>query len=297
MTKTLNDKADGSTVEALTNTVNTIKQTADSNSLSISGLYTEQGKLSDTIDEVNTKASDAQDWCQNIEDNLSENYTKTTFMNNAITQAVTAESNSIRADVSATYATKDSLKDYATSASLELYIKKDPTTGELKSAIEAIADTINITAKGGLNISGDRFTLTSTNTTITADGTINCKNLKAVNADLEGTFKNVNVTEEGITMTTTIIGGEYLIKSSTGAYLQIQGHYIEMSNDDGSGTKWILSRSECVFNDYLGVKIYHPSLKSYMQPALSRTNPITFEWTGSSLRVWVDNVHVGTLFE
>lgn len=297
LTKTLNDKADGSTVEALTNTVNTIKQTADSNSLSISGLYTEQGKLSDTIDEVNTKASDAQDWCQNIEDNLSENYTKTTFMNNAITQAVTAESNSIRADVSATYATKDSLKDYATSASLELYIKKDPTTGELKSAIEAIADTINITARGGLNISGDRFTLTSTNTTITADGTINCKNLKAVNADLEGTFKNVNVTEEGITMTTTIIGGEYLMKSSTGAYLQIQGHYIKMSNDDGSGTKWILSRSECVFNDYLGVKIYHPSLKRYMQPALSRTNPITFEWTGSSLRVWVDNVHVGTLFE
>lgn len=297
LTETLNTKADGSTVETLTNTVNTIKQTADSNSLSISGLYTEQGKLSDTIDEVNTKASDAQDWCQNIEDNLSENYTKTTFMNNAITQAVTAESNSIRADVSATYATKDSLKDYATSASLELYIKKDPTTGELKSAIEAIADTINITAKGGLNISGDRFTLTSTNTTITADGTINCKNLKAVNADLEGTFKNVNVTEEGITMTTTIIGGEYLMKSSTGAYLQIQGHHIEMSNDDGSGTKWILSRSECVFNDYLGVKIYHPSLKSYMQPALSRTNPITFEWTGSSLRVWVDNVHVGTLFE
>ena len=47
LTKTLNDKADGSTVEALTNTVNTIKQTADSNSLSISGLYTEQGKLSD----------------------------------------------------------------------------------------------------------------------------------------------------------------------------------------------------------------------------------------------------------
>lgn len=187
--------------------------------------------------------------------------------------------------------------NYATTASLDLYIKKDPTTGELKSAIEAIADTINITAKGGLNISGDRFTLTSTNTTITADGTINCKNLKAVDADLEGTFKNVNVTDGGITMTTTIIGGEYLMKSSTGAFLQIQGHYIEMSNDDGSGAKWILSRSECVFNDYLNVKLYHPSLKSYMQPALSRTNPITFEWTGYSLRVWVDNVHVGTLFE
>lgn len=109
LTETLSTKADGSTVETLTNTVNTIKQTTDSNSLSISGLYTEQDKLSSAIDKADTKASDAQDWCQNIEDNLSENYTKTTFMNNAITQAVTAESNSIRADVSATYATKDSL--------------------------------------------------------------------------------------------------------------------------------------------------------------------------------------------
>jgi predicted nucleic acid-binding Zn-ribbon protein len=225
LTKTLNDKADGSTVEALTNTVNTIKQTADSNSLSISGLYTEQGKLSDTIDEVNTKASDAQDWCQNIEDNLSENYTKTTFMNNAITQAVTAESNSIRADVSATYATKDSLKDYATSASLELYIKKDPTTGELKSAIEAIADTINITARGGLNISGDRFTLTSTNTTITADGTI--------------TSKGTGVGSDGneYSMAATMRGGELKVWNNTSNNgVRIQGHALLGYDDDGTNT-------------------------------------------------------------
>lgn len=225
LTKTLNNKADGSTVEALTNTVNTIKQTADSNSLSISGLYTEQGKLSDTIDEVNTKASDAQDWCQNIEDNLSENYTKTTFMNNAITQAVTAESNSIRADVSATYATKDSLKDYATSASLELYIKKDPTTGELKSAIEAIADTINITARGGLNISGDRFTLASTNTTITADGTI--------------TSKGTGVGSDGneYSMAATMRGGELKVWNNTSNNgVRIQGHALLGYDDDGTNT-------------------------------------------------------------
>lgn len=80
LTETLNTKADGSTVETLTNTVNTIKQTADSNSLSISGLYTEQDKLSSAIDRADTKASDAQDWCQNIEDNLNDNYPKTVFM-------------------------------------------------------------------------------------------------------------------------------------------------------------------------------------------------------------------------
>ena len=192
--------------------------------------------------------------------------------------------------------------NYATTASLEAYIKKDPTTGELKSAIEAIADDITLNASGTINISGNKsvningnlFTLTSTNTTISADGSIDCKKLKAVNADLEGTFKNVNVTEEGITMTTTIIGGEYLMKSSTGAFLQMQGHYIEMSNDDGSGTKWILSRSECVFNDYLNVKLYHPSLKNYMRPALSMSNPVTFDWSGSVLTIYVDDVAVAT---
>lgn len=234
--------------------------------------------------------------------NALTGYSTTEAMNNAITQAITKESNSIKLEVSNNYATKKSLESYATSASLEAYIKKDPATGELKSAIEAIADDITLNASGTINISGNKsvningnlFTLTSTNTTISADGSIDCKKLKAVNADLEGTFKNINVTDGGITMTTTIIGGEYLIKSSTGAFLRMQGHYIEMSNDDGSGTKWVLSRSECVFNDYLNVKLYHPSLKNYMRPALSMRNPVTFDWSGSVLTIYVDNVAVAT---
>lgn len=249
--------------------------------------------------------------------NALTGYSTTEAMNNAITQAITKESNSIKLEVSNNYATKKSLEGYATSASLEAYIKKDPTSGELKSAIEAIADDITLKAKGTINISGNKsvningnlFTLTSTNTTIASDGSIDCKKLKAVNADLEGTFKNVSTTPDGITMTTTLIGGEYLMKSNAGAYLQIQGHIMQMSNDTGSTIAWQLGRANVNFNvetylnsktyinTYDDLEIYHPSLKSYMQPALSRTNPITFEWTGSALRVWVDDVHVGTLFE
>lgn len=104
------------------------------------------------------------------------NYSTTTQMNAAISTAISKESSAIKLEVSGAYATKDSLKNYATTASLSAYIKKDPKSGELKSAIEAIADTINITARGGLNLSGNRFTLNSTNTSITADGTITCKN-------------------------------------------------------------------------------------------------------------------------
>ena len=152
--------------------------------------------------------------------------------------------------------------NYATTASLDLYIKKDPTTGELKSAIEAIADDITLNASGTINISGNKsvningnlFTLTSTNTTISADGSIDCKKLKAVNADLEGTFKNVNVTEEGITMTTTLIGGEYLMKSSTGAYLKIQGHFINLSNEDGTRNAVSIRRDGIYVDDYYYIR-------------------------------------------
>lgn len=53
--------------------------------------------------------------------------------------------------------------NYATTASLDLYIKKDPASGELKSAIEAIADNIILNAKGGLSISGgSSLNITST---------------------------------------------------------------------------------------------------------------------------------------
>ena len=255
-------------------------------------------------------------------------YSTTEAMNNAITQAITKESNSIKLEVSNNYATKKSLESYATTASLEAYIKKDPTTGELKSAIEAIADDITLKAKGTINIGGNKsvningnlFTLTSTNTTIASDGSIDCKKLKAVNADLEGTFKNVSTTGN-YTLTTTIQGGEYRIANSDGSYIFIQGHLIELSKEGGTekaiqiGRSGILDNgflevdgqtiingktylnSKTYINTYDDLEIYHPSLKSYMQPALSRTNPITFEWTGSALRVWVDNVHVGTLFE
>lgn len=152
------------------------------------------------------------------------------------------------------------LGEYATTASLTAFIKNE--NGQLRSAIEAIADDITLNASGAINISGNKsvningnlFTLTSTNTTISADGSIDCKKLKAVNADLEGTFKNVNVTEEGITMTTTLIGGEYLMKSSTGAYLKIQGHFINLSNEDGTRNAVSIRRDGIYVDDYYYIR-------------------------------------------
>ena len=152
------------------------------------------------------------------------------------------------------------LGEYATSASLTAFIKNE--NGQLRSAIEAIADditlnasgTINISGNKSVNINGDLFTLNSTNTTITADGTINCKKLKAVNADVEGTFKNVNKTDSGLTMTTTLLGGEYLMKSSTGAYLKMQGHFIALSNEDGTENVVSIRRDGIYVDEYYYIK-------------------------------------------
>lgn len=118
--------------------------------------------------------------------NLTDNYSTTTTMINKITQEINDNGSSISLALSGTYAKSSDLESYATKTSLDLYIKKDPKTGELKSAIEAIADTINITARGGLNLSGNRFTLSSTNTSITADGTITCSSLIANGGNVGG---------------------------------------------------------------------------------------------------------------
>lgn len=137
-------KADNSTVTTINNKVTSLTTDLSGFKTTVSNTYATKNSLS--------------------------NYATTAAMNSAISQSA----NSITQSVSATYATKSSLSSYATTASLSAYIAKTDT-GTLKSCIEAIADTINITARGGLNLSGNRFTLSSTNTTITTDGTITTK--------------------------------------------------------------------------------------------------------------------------
>ena len=389
-TTAISKKADNSTVTEINNRVTTLTADLSGIKQSISATYvtkTEYAKeidwLGDNINNVDDKASAAQDWCQTIEDNITDRYSTTVQMNNAITQAVSAESNSIKLEVSGTYATKndisnlqiggvnrfikstattnkyitatgtitdggnywdltdyinvskwthyiasgwtnlgnapatcfydsnkkfisgvagnntsaryslpiptgaaymrfsyahvdtDKLKiekgtkatdyspapedvnakfnNYATTASLTAYIAKTDT-GALKSCIEAIADTINITARGGLNISGNRFTLASTNTTITADGSIDCKSLKCSNAEITGGSINVNTSEKRSSYM-TLNYGNYV-----GSYSPYQ---TEHSDGTYSTTLWAqnlgfyLNNRELAAYDYNGVYLMH----------------------------------------
>jgi hypothetical protein len=168
-------------VTAVSNQYTTLNQTVNSISATVNSHTSQIATKADnsTVTTINNKVTSLTTDLSGFKTTVSNtyatknslsNYATTTAMNSAISQSA----NSITQSVSATYATKSSLSSYATTASLSAYIAKTDT-GTLKSCIEAIADTINITARGGLNLSGNRFTLSSTNTTITTDGTITTK--------------------------------------------------------------------------------------------------------------------------
>lgn len=172
-------------VTTVSNQYTTLNQTVNSISATVNSHTSQIATKADnsTVTTINNKVTSLTTDLSGFKTTVSDtyatksslsNYATTTAMNSAIKQSAS----SITTTVSATYATKSSLSSYATTASLSAYIAKTDT-GTLKSCIEAIADTINITARGGLNLSGNRFTLSSTNTSITASGVLTCNNLIA----------------------------------------------------------------------------------------------------------------------
>lgn len=202
-------KADNSTITTINNKVTSLTSDLSGFKTTVSNTYATKNSLS--------------------------NYATTTAMNSAISQSA----NSITQSVSATYATKSSLSSYATTASLSAYIAKTDT-GTLKSCIEAIADTINITARGGLNLSGNRFTLNSTNTSITADGTITCKN-----------FVGNGGTIGGWNIDSTSIYSDYLYNATAG-----YGKYrVSLNKSTGSDSK-IFSVRETVKDNVFNYPFY-----------------------------------------
>lgn len=258
--------------------------------------------------------------------NTLTDYSTTEAMNNAITQAITKESNSIKLEVSNNYATKKSLESYATSASLEAYIKKDPVSGELKSAIEAIADDITLKAKGTINISGNKsvningnlFTLTTTNTIISADGTIRCDNLISSNAKITGGSINIETDTSTYSAIKLSYGDAYLKESpyliemynpNVKTHNNIDAHGVSIIGNDNvvinaitdfgvdirKGVLYVDSEATVRFDtDCDNISIYHSSLGRRCYPAMYTHNPVAFDWDGSVLRIYVDDTVVAS---
>lgn len=176
------------------------------------------------------KGNKATDWSPAPED-VNDDILALTTQYSTLEQSLTW----FKAEVGATYATKESLA--ATNATLELKVSKTDT-GQIISMINASADAINITAaNGGVSIKGNKFTLESDYTTITADGKITCNSLTAVNANLTGSLtatgqiydSNLDITYNGLS---SIRSGEINVRNlDTSSGFVIQGNKINFFNN------------------------------------------------------------------
>ena len=233
-------------VTAVSNQYTTLNQTVNSISATVNSHTSQIATKADnsTITTLNNKVTSLTTDLSGFKTTVSNTYaTKNSLSNYATTaamnSAISQSANSITQSVSATYATKSSLSSYATTASLSAYIAKTDT-GTLKSCIEAIADTINITARGGLNLSGNRFTLSSTNTTITTDGTITTKK-----------FVGNGGTIGGWNIDSTSIYSDYLYNTTVG-----YGKYrVSLNKSTGSDSK-IFSVRETVKDNVFNYPFY-----------------------------------------
>lgn len=216
------------------------------------------------------------------------------------------------------------LGEYATSASLTAFIKNE--NGQLRSAIEAIADDITLNASGAINISGNKsvningnlFTLNSTNTTIDADGTIRCDNLISSNAKIAGGSINIETDTSTYSAIKLSYGDAYLKESpyhiemynpNVKTHNNIDAHGVSIIGDDNvvinaitdfgvdirKGVLYVDSEATVRLDtDCNNISIYHSSLGRRCYPAMYTHNPVAFDWDGSVLRIYVDDTIVAS---
>lgn len=216
------------------------------------------------------------------------------------------------------------LGEYATSASLTAFIKNE--NGQLRSAIEAIADDITLNASGAINISGNKsvningnlFTLNSTNTAIDADGTIRCDNLISSNAKITGGSINIETDTSTYSAIKLSYGDAYLKESpyhiemynpNVKTHNNIDAHGVSIIGDDNvvinaitdfgvdirKGVLYVDSEATVRLDtDCNNISIYHSSLGRRCYPAMYTHNPVAFDWDGSVLRIYVDDTIVAS---
>ena len=276
-------------------------------SIVLSGEYATKGYA----DKVGT---DAIATAGNNTNKILESYSTTA----KIISEINPGSTSISAAVTA------KLGEYATSASLTAFIKNE--NGQLRSAIEAIADDITLNASGAINISGNKsvningnlFTLNSTNTTIDADGTIRCDNLISSNAKITGGSINIETDTSTYSAIKLSYGDAYLEESpyriemynpNVKTHNNIDAHGVSIIGDDNvvinaitdfgvdirKGVLYVDSEATVRLDtDCNNISIYHSSLGRQCYPAMYPHNPVAFDWDGSVLRIYVDDTIVAS---
>lgn len=206
-------------------TTSKFTQTAAQIQAEVTRASKEEGKLSSRITQT--------------ANSITSEVTRAKAAEATLTSRITQTADSITAEVSRAKAEeatlRTSIKQTSDSITLEASrAKKEENT--LRSQIQVNAEAIKLKVSngqvssqlsvesGGVNIRGNRFSWTSTNSNMTADGTLTCNNIKATNGTFTGTIngstisggeiKGTNLSGVGISAVSIYSAGNFELASA-----------------------------------------------------------------------------------
>lgn len=185
LTTTVSKKADGSTVDTISKTLNTVKQTADSNSASISGLQTTVGKKADgsTVETLTNRVSTAEQNLDGFKTTVSKTY--------VTSQTYTEKVGALESGISAAQGTANTAKSTADAATTTANTAKSTadTASKTASAAKSTAEGAVSTANTAKN-TADSASKTASSAKSTADSAVNTANIAKSTA--EGAVSTAN---------------------------------------------------------------------------------------------------------
>ena len=161
---------------------------------------------------------------------ISAEVERATAAENTLSGRITVEADRITAEVTARKNGEVQLQSQITQTATEIRYEVTDSVNGLSSRITQNTNQIALKVSkgevssqisvesGGVNITGNRFSWSATNSSMTADGTLTCKNIKATNGQFSG-----NITGSSIT------GGNITGSSITGSTIEIGPFYVDES--------------------------------------------------------------------
>ena len=178
LTTTVNKKADGSTVDTISKTLNTVKQTADSNSASISGLQTTVSKKADgsTVETLTNRVSTAEQNLDGFKTTVSKTYVTSQSYNEKV--------GALESGISAAKSTANTAKSTADAATTTANTAKSTadTASKTASAAKNTADLASKTASSAKS-TADSAAATANSAKSTAEGAVSTANSAKSTAD------------------------------------------------------------------------------------------------------------------
>ena len=192
-----------------------IQRTVEEVSVQVTNLkdYTD-AQLSITSEAITAEVTRAQEAESQLSIAADEISASVTALEEEATSKITQTANQITAEVKRATEAEGNLSARITATESEISLKVSKGSVSSEISVES----------GGVNITGNRFSWTSTNSSMTADGTLNCKNINATNGRFSGNITGSTITGGTITGTTitgdTISGSNINGATITGATIE-----------------------------------------------------------------------------